>query len=158
MKPIKFIYATMIAALSLLSLSSCSDSKDDEPAQPAAKAIEGTYTGDLDCSVMGSVSTFEDAVFSISATDDATVTIVLPPFGEAPMQMPAITVTGIKVSETDGTATLATTEDSGQTDSGKSYTCTVSGTVSDKTLDIKFNLQYGAMPMPMICSSTATKQ
>lgn len=158
MKPIKFLFATMIAVLALVTLPSCSDNNEDEPAVPAAKAIAGTYAGDMECSVMGSASTFENLSFVLSATDDATVTVTLPAFGEAPMAMPSITITGVKVTEANGISTLATTEYSGQTDSGKSYTCTVSGSVSDKTLDIKFNLQYGAMPMPMICSSTATKQ
>lgn len=119
MKPIKFLFATVIAVLALVTLPSCSDdNNEDEPAVPAAKAIAGTYAGDMECSVMGSASTFENLSFSLSATDDATVAVTLPAFGEAPMAMPSIT----------------------------------------NTLNIKFNLQYGAMPMPMICSSAATKQ
>ena len=107
---------------------------------------------------MGSASTFENLSFSLSATDDATVAVTLPAFGEAPMAMPSITITGVKVTEANGISTLATTQCTGTTDSGKSYTCTLSGDVNGNTLNIKFNLQYGAMPMPMICSSAATKQ
>ena len=43
MKPIKFLFATMIAVLALVTLPSCSDDNEDEPAVPAAKAIAGTY-------------------------------------------------------------------------------------------------------------------
>ena len=74
------------------------------------------------------------------------------------MAMPSLAITGVKVTEANGVVTLATTEVSGQIESGKNYTCTLSGSVTDKVLNIKFNLQYGAMPMPMICSSTATKK
>ena len=155
MKQFKFIFASLMAMLTLAILPSCSDEKD-EPAAPAARTIQGSYSGDMECSVMGSASTFENLTFSIDATDDATVTV--PAFGEAPMAMPSIAVAGVKVSEADGVVTLATTEVSGQTESGKNYSCTLSGSVTDNVLSIKFNLQYGAMPMPMICSSTATKK
>ena len=65
MKPIKFLFATMIALLALVTLPSCSDdNNEDEPAVPAAKAIAGTYAGDMECSVMGSASTFENLSFS----------------------------------------------------------------------------------------------
>lgn len=157
MKQLKFIVASLMAVLTLAVLPSCSDEKD-EPATPAAKTIEGTYTGDMECSVMGSASTFTDVAFTVAATDDATVNITLPAFGEAPMAMPSITLTGIKVTESNGMAVLAETQVSGQTEQGKKYTVTFSGNVTGKILDIKFNMQYGAMPMPMICSSKATKQ
>lgn len=157
MKHFKFLFASLIAVLTLVTLPSCSDEKD-EPSTPAAKAITGTYAGDMECSVMGSASTFNDVTFTVTATDDATVNITLPAFGEAPMAMPSITVQGVKVTENNGIAVLAETQVTGQTEQGKNYTVTFSGNVSGKILDIKFNLQYGAMPMPMICSSKATKQ
>lgn len=158
MKLFRTIFMAMVAIISLSTTTSCSDNDDkDTPAIPAAKNIEGSYTGDMDCSVMGNVSTFADVTFGITATDDATVSITLPPFGEAPMAMPSITVDGVKVTEEDGIATLASTQITGETTDGKSYTVTLSGSVADNTLDIRFNLQFGAMPMPMICSSTAVK-
>lgn len=157
MKHVKLIFASLIAVLTLVTLPSCSDDKD-EPATPAAKAIVGTYVGDMECSVMGNADTFSDVTFTVTATDDATVNVTLPAFGEAPMAMPSITVQGVKVTESNGMAVLAETQVSGQTGQGKNYTVTFSGNVTGKTLDIKFNLQYGAMPMPMICSSKATKQ
>ena len=59
MKQIKFLFATIMAVVCLTTFSSCSDDKD-EPAVPAAKTIQGTYAGDLECTVMGSSSIFED--------------------------------------------------------------------------------------------------
>ena len=112
----------------LTTFLSCSDEKD-EPAVPAAKTIQGTYAGDLECTVMGSSSIFENKTFTINATDESTVSVVLPAFGEAPMALPSITLTGVKVTEANGVVTLATTEVSGQTDAGKSYTCTFSGDI-----------------------------
>lgn len=158
MKKIKSIFATMLAMICITGLQSCSDDKNDIPATPAAKTIEGSYLGNMNCSVMGNVSTFKNVTFEISATDDANVTVTLPPFGEAPMALPSITITDVKVSETDGVVTLVPTEISGQTSAGKTYTCTLTGTVKKNILDIRFNLQYGAMPMPMICSADAKKQ
>jgi len=157
MKPIKSLFATIMAIVCMTSFLSCSD-ENDEPAALAAKNIQGFYNGDMECSVMGSVSTFENKTFTITATDESTVSVVLPAFGEAPMALSSITLAGVKVTEANGVVTMAETEVSGQTDAGKSYTCTLSGNIENNILNIKFNLQYGAMPMPMICSSTATKQ
>lgn len=148
----------MLAIICIIGLQSCSDDKNVDPVTPAAKTIEGSYHGDMQCSVMGNVSTFENVTFEISATDDATVTVTLPAFGEAPMALPSVTITDVKVSETDGVVTLAPTEVSGQTSTGKTYTCTLTGNVKNNVLDIRFNLLYGAMPMPIICSSDAVKQ
>lgn len=156
MKAKKLLLAAMVAIFGMTSFVSCGEEKD-EPSAPAAKTIAGTYKGDMNVSVMGDVSTYENVSYAVTATDESTVTVVLPSFGEAPMAMPSITVPGVKVSETDGVATLATTEVSGTTDAGKSYTCTLTGTVENNELNIKFNLQYGAMPMPLICSSKAVK-
>lgn len=157
MKQIKFLFATIMTVVFLTTFSSCSDDKD-EPAVPAARTIQGTYAGDLESTVMGTTLIFENKTFTINATDESTVSVVLPAFGEAPIALPSITLTGVKVTEANGVITLATTEISGQTDAGKTYNCTISGTVQDNTLNLKFNLQYGTMPMPMICSSKALKQ
>ncbi len=58
---------------------------------------------------MGNESVFEDLTFNVDATDDATVDITLPSFGNPPMQVPQINVSDVKVSGSDGTYTLATT-------------------------------------------------
>lgn len=144
----------MLAVLSLVSFTSCSD--DDEPkATPAAKSVEGVYSGDMTCSVMGSESVFEDMTFTVTATDETSVSIKVSSFGEPPMQVPEITVPGVKVSGADGTYKLATTEVSGELSNGKTYSITLDGDFASKQLTVRFNLQYGAMPMPMICSFTA---
>lgn len=157
MKRIKSIFATMMLCLGIMAtMSSCSDDKD-EPTLPAAKNIEGSYSGDMSCTVMSSESTFENMTFTVKATDDATVSVTISEFGEPPMKMPSITVPGIKVSGSDGTYTLATTEFSGD-NNGKKYSGTAQGSFTNKILTFKFNLQYGAMPMPMICSFTAPQK
>lgn len=156
MKFFKTFLATIMAFSCLSAFTSCND-KNDEPTTPVARTISGSYNGDLQCTVMGNPSNFADCTFTITATDDNTVSVGLPAFGENPMAMPAINVSGVKVTDKDGIATLATTDVSGLTDTGKNYTCTVEGTVDGNTLNIRFNLQYGAMPMPLICSSIAVK-
>lgn len=148
----------MVALCCLVGISSCSETKENTPATPAAKNIEGLYYGDIDCSVMGQVSTFEEGAFQIAATDEATVTVTLPSFGEGTMLLPSIPITGVKVYEADGVTTLKQTQTTGQTTEGKNYTCTLTGTITGKKLSIKFTLVYGAMPMPMICSSEALKR
>lgn len=159
MKKIKTIFSTMLLCVSLMAaFTSCSDDDDnDAPAPPAAKSIEGTYTGDMSCSVMGQESTFENMTFTLTAIDDATVKITISEFGNPPMKVSSISIDGVKVSGADGNYTLAATDFKGET-SGKAYSGTAQGSFANNQLTIKFNLQYGAMPMPMICSFTAPKK
>ena len=157
MKRTAAFFTVMMLLAGITSVfSSCSD-KDDEPSLPAAEYVAGTYTGDMTCSVMGNESVFEDLTFNVDATADATVDITLPSFGNPPMQVPQINVSDVKVSGSDGTYTLATTEFSGTTDSGRAVSGTIEGSYADEVLTIRFNLQYGAMPMPMICTFSAPK-
>lgn len=159
MKKIKTIFSTMIICLGCLAaFTSCSDDDDnDTPAVPAAKSIAGTYSGDMVCSVMGQESTFEDMTITVTSTDDATVNVTISEFGNPPMKVSSISIDGVKVSGADGNYTLATTDFKGET-SGKAYSGTAQGSFANNQLTIKFNLQYGAMPMPMICSFTAPKK
>lgn len=159
MKPTKFFSALMMLAMGIfcLSLSSCSDD-DDEPAIAAAKAIEASYTADMTCSVMGSESIFEDVTFNVTAIDDATAKIEISSFGEAPMKVPAITIENVKVSGTDGNYTIATTNFEGDLANGKKYSGVLQGSFANNTINIQFNLNYGAMPMPLICTFTAPKK
>ncbi len=155
----KSCMASMLAILSLTTITSCSKDKDEEPdGVPAAKSIAGVYAGDMICSVMGNESTFEDMTISVTPTDDSTATIEISEFGEAQMKVSAITVAGVKVSGSDGTYSLATTTFSGDIGNGKTYSGTLEGNCSSGNLTVRFNLQYGAMPMPMICSFTGQKQ
>lgn len=158
MKKIKTIFASLVLGLGLtVSMAACSDS-DDEPETPAAKSIEASYQGDMTCSVMGQESVFENMGVVVKATDDATVTVTLSSFGNPPMQVPEISIPDVKVTGADGTYTLAPTQFSGTTSDGKAYSGTLQGNFAANTLTVNFNLQYGAMPMPMICSFTAPKK
>ena len=153
---------TTLAALSLFAvlaipLSSCSSEKEDEPSTPAAKNVAGTYYGDMTSTVMGSESLFENMNVILTATDDATVSVKISEFGEAPMNMPSITVEGVKVSEADGTYSLASTEFNGTSETGKLYSGTMQGSSANDELNIQFTLNYGAMPMPLICTFTGSK-
>lgn len=157
MKNLKSIFVSMMVCLGLTSaLVSCSED-NKEPTTPAAKSIAATYNGDMTCSVMGSEDIFEDMTFTVAATDDANVTVTIPSFGNPPMQLPQIDVPGVKVSGKDGSYELAATEFSGTTETGKAYSGTLQGDFANNTITIKFNLQYGAMPVPMICTFTAAK-
>ncbi len=157
MNKITSIAMAMFASLCLLfTTTSCSDD-NDEPAAPAAKSVAGTYHGDMSCTVMGSEDIFEDMTFVVKATDDSTVEITTPSFGNPPMQMPSVVVPGVKVSGTDGNYTLAPTTYEGTTDAGKKYSVILQGSYAEGKITINYNMQYGAMPMPMICSFTAAK-
>lgn len=158
MKKIGSIFAAIALCVGLVAtMTSCTEKKD-EPAVPAAKSVEGTYTGDMSCSVMGDDSVFEDMTFTVTSTDDATVSVRISSFGNPPMRVPETNIPRVKVSGTDGKYTLATTEFSGTTDAGKAYSGTLQGSFENDKITIRFNLQYGAMPMPMICSFTAPKK
>ncbi|MDE6115983.1 MAG: calycin-like domain-containing protein [Duncaniella sp.] len=158
MKSLKTIFATMMALVCMVSLTACSDNDDKEPATPAAKSVAGTYHGDMTCSVMGSESTFEDMTFTVTSTDDATVTVQISEFGSEPMKVPSLTISGVKVAGSDGTYSLQSTNFEGTASNGKNYSGVMQGSFADSKITIQFNLQYGAMPMPMICSFTAPKQ
>lgn len=157
MKKFKSILMAMMALIALVGFTSCSN--DDEPSQtPAAKSVAGIYKGDMTCSVMGQESTFEGMTFTVTAVDDATISVAISSFGEPPMQVPAITIDGVKVSGSDGTYALASTDFGGDLANGKTYSGTLEGGYTSDKITIRFNLNYGAMPMPMICSFTAPKQ
>lgn len=157
MKRVKAIFATMVLCMGMVAtFTSCSDN-DDEPATPAAKSVESVYTGPMTCNVMGSESVFENQTLTVTATDDTTVNVTISTFGNPPMQVPQLTITGVKVSGTDGKYSLARTEFSGSTDAGRAYSGTLEGSFADGAIKLDFSLQYGAMPMPMICSFTAPK-
>lgn len=159
MRRLTTIFATMILCMGVTApFTSCSDEKGDEPTTPAAKSVAGTYTGDLTCSVMGEASVFEAKTFTVEAVDDATVNVTIPSFGNPPMQLPEIQVEGVAVSGTNGTYKLAETAIDVTTESGKKCTGTLGGEFADNTLRINFTLQYGNMPMPMVCSFSAPKE
>ena len=93
MKQVKKLFGALLAMLVMTTIAACSDdNKNDEPAAPAAKSVEGSYTGPMSCTVMGDESVFDGLTFEVEATDDATVSVTIPSFGEPPMKMPSMTV------------------------------------------------------------------
>lgn len=157
MKKIKTILVCMAVCMGLAAtLVSCSE--EGEPEVGAADRVEATYTGDLTCSVMGDEDLFSDKTFTVVATDEAHVTIAIPSFGNPPMQLPEIKVAGVKVTEQGGKYELGSTDFAGTTESGKTYSGTLQGEFSDNTITIRFSLQFGAMPMPLICTFSAPRQ
>lgn len=158
MKRSKTILTFALALIALISCSSCSDEKNEPQAAPAARSVAGTYKGDMTCSVMGQESIFGNMTFTVNAEDDATVSVRISEFGEAPMKVPSITIDGVKVAGSDGKYSLAATTFSGEMENGKTYSGTLDGSYESDKISIRFNLQYGSMPMPMICSFTAPKQ
>ena len=143
----------------VMSLAACSDNKQ-EPETPAAKSIEGVYNGDVDCIVLGEPFPLQNAscTFTITANDDTSVKIVISPFGDPPMRISELLVPAVKVSGSEGVYSLAETVYNGETGDGKTYKITLAGGVGDNTLTVRFELYYGAMPMPMNCTFTARKE
>ncbi len=157
MERIKIIFAIFVSCLGFSSvLQSCTD-KDDDPVIPAAKYVAGTYTGDMTSSVMGEESVFENLMFEVTATDASTVSIKTSSFGNPPMKMPEMTIPGIMVSGENGKYILTPTDFDLEVD-GKKCSGTIQGSFLDKRITINFTLNYGAMPMPLICSFTANKK
>lgn len=147
----------IIAVISLVSFSSCSN--DDEPeGVAAAQEVAGTYVGDMSVTVSTSESVTEDLTFVVTAIDDVTVRIKTPAFGSAPMAMPSVDITGVKVSGTDGKCTLADTPFDFTTDAGKQCKGTIHGTYSNGVINIEYSMKYGNMPFNMICKFVAPKQ
>lgn len=158
MKKFTTILTAMMLCIGLSTVfSSCSDDDKNEPSTPAAKNVEGTYKGDMKCTVMQQESTFENMTFTLTATDDATVSLTISSFGEPPMQVPEITIPGIKVAGENGSYTLDRTTFDTESN-GKKMSGFVAGSFSNNTLTVQLSLQYGNMPMPMICSFTAPKK
>lgn len=157
MKKFKFIYGMIMAVVSLVAFSSCSN--DDEPqGTAAAKEIAGTYVGDMSVTVSTSESVAEDLTFVVTATDDETVTITTPAFGSAPMAMPSVDISGVKVSGSDGKCTLADTPFDFTTDAGKQCIGTIHGSYSNGVINIEYSMKYGNMPFNMVCKFVASKQ
>ena len=161
---IKKFMAMMIAAVTLCAgFTSCGDDDDDNTV-PAAESLAGTYTGTLTISVMGSEST-DTVSYVITKEDDTHVKMTIPAAGSGAMALPSITVDNIPVT----TSTVAGVEIVSASLESASGTITVndaekSYTFSDivivgqnKTAAINYSLQYGKMPMAMVCAFTGNK-
>lgn len=149
---------TLIMALMLTTgLYSCSDKEDDEPQLSTAKEVAGSYTGLMEATVMGTDLTFENVDVRITVADDSHVDIAIASFGNPPMVLPEININKVAVSGMDGLFVLATTQFSGVSTDGKTYSGTIQGSSVD-TLILNMELNYGAMPMPLICKYAASKK
>ncbi|MDE6294573.1 MAG: calycin-like domain-containing protein [Muribaculaceae bacterium] len=164
MKNLKLFFAIMLISVGLTSvLTSCSDKEKDEPNVPASSVaykVAGTYTGDMDCTVMNTDFEFEDLEVTVVSTDESTVEINIPSCGPAEMhmQMPALKIPGVKVSVDNGVYTLATTEFSKKTEDGKLYTGKIHGSYEKNELTVSYELNYGTMPLPLMFSYTGVKK
>lgn len=163
---IKSFLAMMIASAALaVGLTACSDDDDDDDNVPAATSLSGTYSGDLSITVMGSETTSE-ASYIINKVDDNTVSLVLPASTySSSMSMPSLTVDNIPVTKTT-VAGVETITGSVESVSGtitvneeeKSYSFSDLAIVGNGTeVSIVYTLQYGRMPMPMVCTFSGKK-
>lgn len=150
-------FLTLIVSLFMATAFTACGDDDDEPSTPAAKEIAGTYLGDIDCTVMSATETFEDKTVVITATSDSEVSITLDSFGTAPMLLPSIKVDHLKVTGNDGIYSVASSNFEGTTSDGKKYSGTIQAKYTNGVIVIDFKLQYGMMPMPMICKFTSSK-
>lgn len=161
MKKFKTMMAMMLALVSMCVVFNSCSSDDDNDTVAAAKEIAGSYTSNLEMTVMGEPSTYNNLTLKIEAVDDATVKVTLPACGEGMMALPALEVPAVKVSGSNdayafskenytGTVTVKGAE--------KNYTVTLQGTLKDNTLTVNYSVQYGKMPMPMIAKFVCTKK
>lgn len=126
---------------------------DSSAVLTAAEAVAGAYVSNLEMTVMGESSTYENATVNIEAVDDNTVKITLPACGEGMMALPALEIPAVKVEGADGDYSFAVENYKGTvTVNGaeKNYTVTLSGTYKDNRLTLNYSLQYGKMPAAMI--------
>lgn len=160
MKKIKTMMAMMLAVVGMcVTFSACSDD-DDEKIAPAADYVAGSYISNLDITVMGQTTTYENVEAKVEKVDANTINVMLPAAGEGAMALPALPVNAIKVSGADGTYTFAVEAYKGTVvvnDATKEYTVTLQGTFANNQLTLNYQLQYGNMPMAMIGRFVATK-
>ncbi len=159
MKKFKTMLAMMLALVSMcVAFTSCGDD-DDDVQTPAAKEVAGTYVSNLDMTVMGEASTYENATVKIEVVDETTVKITLPACGEGMMALPALEVPAVKVTGSNGAYALAQDYTGTVTVNGadKNYTVKLAGTFKDNKLTLNYSLQYGKMPAAMIGTFEATK-
>ena len=160
MKKIKTMMAMMLAVVGMcVTFSACSDDGDEKIA-PAADYVAGSYISNLDITVMGQTTTYENVEAKVEKVDANTINVMLPAAGEGAMALPALPVNTIKVSGSDGTYTFAVEAYKGTVvvnDATKEYTVTLQGTFANNQLTLNYQLQYGNMPMAMIGRFVATK-
>ncbi len=159
----------MIAAVALcLGFASCDDDDDDDAPAPAkvslATSLAGDYTGEYSLTVSTSAST-DTVTYSIKMIDDTHVSLTTPSAGSGAMALPSITIDNIPVSSSSVSgkevisASVASVSGSiVVNDVEKAYTFTdlVIANTGNK-VSIAYSLQYGKMPMAMVCSFVGEK-
>lgn len=163
MKKFKSMFATMMAVVAVcMTFTACGSDDDGAKETPAAKEIAGTYTDDMTLSVMGQASTYEDVTFTVAAASENTVNITLPAVGSGAMALPSITLEGVKVSGSGTNVAISQQSLSGTiinaSGAEKAYTCDIAGSYTGGKLTLNYSLQYGNMPMAMVCSFTGDKK
>ena len=161
MKKFKTMMAMMLALVSMCVVFNSCSSDDDNDTVVAAKEIAGSYTGNMEMTVMGETSPYDNVTMKIEVVDDATVKVTLPDCGEGMMALPALEVPAVKVSVSNGAYAFSKENYTGTvTVNGaeKNYTVTLQGTLKDNTLTGNYKVQYGKMPMPMIAKFVCTKK
>lgn len=164
MKLTKFISATLALVLGFATLSSCSDNDNDAPEAGAADAVAGAYTGkQVQTVTMNGVEmdagTYENYTYTLTATSTDEVSIKIPQHsmtGVATMVIPEITVTGVKVTGSNGVYTLARTENT-QEVGGMNFKTVLQGTIKNGALELETAMTPGAMPFPIIGTFTGSK-
>ena len=125
---------------------------------PVELLVNGTYTGTLTMSVMGSaMDPMEDAEVTL-AVDGSTASLTLPAMGMGTMTMDSITVDVLFEEAEDGSFTLSA--DNIDAVSGElSITGSLTGTVSadGSTMTINAEITPGAMPMAINVDFEGTK-
>ena len=163
MKAMKTLSA--LAALIMLLPVFASCDKDDDPV--AADAIVGTYSGSLEYNVAqfepGAIEGTYDLQIKKDATDKDDVVVVIPecsftpPIPNArPFTIPSITIDDVDASASGSVYTIK--EDSfTQTIDGKDYQVSnLIGTVTGKSVTLKYQLRPATMPMDILFTFTGT--
>lgn len=162
MKKLKTMMAMMLALVSMcVAFSSCSSDDDDEKVTPAAEYVAGSYVSNLEMTVMGETSTYENAEIKLEKLDDNTINVVLPAAGEGMMALPSLTIPALKVTGSNGSYAFAADAYKGSVEvngATKEFTITLAGTFTNNQLSLNYSLQYGKMPMPMIGKFVASKK
>lgn len=158
MKKLNLILVTLLVVPFLTFMTVSCTREQSEPDGSAAKVVEGVYVGDMTCSVMDSEDVFEDVTFTLEAVNGANVRVSVSSFGNPPMQVQGFSIENLQVSGSDGKYVLAATEFSSEDSAGKTCSGTIKGTYEAGLLTVNISLQYGAMPMPIICTFKASRQ
>ena len=162
MKKFKTMMAMMLALVGMcVAFSSCSSDDDDNKVTPAAEYVAGSYVSNLDMTVMGETSTYENAEIKLEKVDDNTINVVLPAAGEGMMALPSLTIPALKVSGANGSYSFAVESYKGSVEvngATKEFTVTMQGAFANNQLTLNYQLQYGKMPMPMIGKFVASKK